>query len=322
MNRLSSEHWSNYWDKGTVTTFYKKFNDNYDGEIKEHWQEAFSQLSEKSCIIDLATGNGALLSLLSQFAEKNKLSYEGIGIDFAELNPKITEKVINKHTRMIENTMIEDTGMPKNSVDLAISQFGFEYADMALAVKELDRILKPKAQVNFIMHAEHSMIINDGHNSLRQIELVNKQLKLNDIIRKIIPAIHELRETGKQKFKARADRLRDQLNESINTMTQFAETISDPSYIDFYYEHALGLFKGQVSQTFSVQQKMDQLDWVEAETASLKLRMEDLTSVAMSDAHNQKITHLLNDIGFQDIKIAPFVYNNAVIGQTLIGNRV
>ena len=321
MNRLSSKHWSNYWDKGTVTTFYKKFNDNYDGEIKEHWQEAFSLLPEKACIIDLATGNGALLSLLSQYAENKQLPYEAIGIDFAELNPKITEKVINKHTRMLENTMIEDTGLPAESVDLAISQFGFEYADMALAVKELDRILKPQAQVNFIMHAEHSMIIYDGHNSLRQIELVNKQLKLNDIIRKIIPAIHNLRETGKQKFKARADRLRDQLNESINTMTQFAETIADPSYIDFYYEHALGLFKGQVSQNFSLQQKMDQLDWVEAETVSLKLRMEDLTSVAMSDGSNARITSLLESIGLQNVVIKPFIYNNGIIGQTLKAAR-
>lgn len=321
MNRLSSEHWSNYWDKGTVTTFYKKFNDNYDGEIKTHWHTAFAQLPNAANVVDLATGNGALLSLLGAFAQEHELAFEATGIDFAALNPKITEKVINAHIRMIEKTLIEDTKLPESSVDLAVSQFGFEYSDISAAVSELDRILKPKAQINFIMHADNSQIIHDGFNSLKQIELVNQQLKLNDNIRKIIPAIHNLRSTGLQKYKARADRLRDQLNESINTMTEFADAIADPGYIDFYYEHALGLFKGQISQTYTVEQKMQQLDWVEAETASLKLRMEDLTSVAMSEEDNKKLIRSLESVGFKQINIQPFEYNHAIIGQSLTAAR-
>ncbi len=321
MNRLSSEHWSNYWDKGTVTTFYKKFNNNYDKEIKSHWEKAFSQLPNPAHVVDLATGNGALLSLLNQYAGVNNMPFSAIGIDFAELNPKVTEKVINENVSMVENTLIEDTQLDGSCIDLAISQFGFEYADIPAAVTELDRILKPKASINFIMHAHNSQIINDGHNSLKQIELVNNQLKINKIIRKIVPAIHKLRETGQQRFKLRADHLRDQLNESIAIISKFAESIADPGYIDFYYEHALSLFKGQISQTYTVEQKMQQLDWVESETASLKLRMQDLTSVAMTEQANKNLTDLLEQVGFKDVEIQPFEYNNAIIGQTLLASR-
>jgi ubiquinone/menaquinone biosynthesis C-methylase UbiE len=321
MTKLNSEHWSNYWEKGTITTFYKRFLGNYDGEIKEHWDTVFKDISNDSCIVDLCTGNGALLSLLDRYATDNKINFKAYGIDYAKLNPKITDKIKSLNIILKENTGIENTGLKDKSVDLAISQYGIEYANIDDSVKELDRILKADAKISFIMHEESSQIIIDGYQSLKQIELVNDKLRISHIIKEILPTIENLKKTGKLKYKHKADKLRDKLNNSMQIIMQFAESIPDPGYIDFYYKQALSVFKGDIARNYSLQQKLDILSNVKVETANLKLRMQDVTSVAMTDQTNGKLIKALNSIGFDNVEIVPFWYNNAILGQVLKAER-
>jgi ubiquinone/menaquinone biosynthesis C-methylase UbiE len=321
MTKLNSEHWSNYWEKGTITTFYKKFSGNYDGEIKAHWDSVFKDINNDSCIVDLCTGNGALLSLLDNYATDNNISFKAYGIDFAKLNPKITDKIKSLNIVLKENTGIENTGLKDNSVDLAISQYGIEYANIDGTVKELDRILKADAKVSFIMHEEKSQIIVDAYQSLKQIDLVNNELKISTIIKEILPAIEGLKKTGKAKYKNKADKLRGKLNNAIQVIMEFAETIPDPGYIEFFYKQALSVFQGEVARNYSLQQKLDVLSQVKVETANLKLRMDDVTSVAMTEETNEKLIKALKSIGFKNVEITPFWYNNAILGQVLNAER-
>ena len=47
MDKLHSDHWNNYWEKGTVTSFYKKFAGNYAGAIKTHWNNILKDVKNK-----------------------------------------------------------------------------------------------------------------------------------------------------------------------------------------------------------------------------------------------------------------------------------
>ena len=129
---------------------------NYDGSIKEHWDSEFSRLSEEAHVIDLATGNGALLGLLNRYASKGKKRIKATGVDFADLHAEFFADFSDLELTLKQRTAIEETNLPDDHYDLAISQYGFEYADTTAAVKELDRICKPQCRISFIMHNEAS----------------------------------------------------------------------------------------------------------------------------------------------------------------------
>ena len=322
MDKLNAKQWSNYWEKGTVTTFHKKFENNYDGEIKAHWNKQFVDLESQSTVIDLATGNGALLVLLDDYLNENKnKNFKAYGVDFAELNTEFVDKIKSLTVVLKDKTLIEDTGIEDSSIDLAMSQYGIEYSDLDKTVCELDRIMKPKSKLNFIMHHSDSQIIKEGFQSLSQIELVNNKLKLNNTIKELLPAIDKLKETGKTKYKTKADRLRNKLNKGIQEMMNFSQTVQDPGYIQYYYENALMVFKGSVAQQYSLIQKLKLIKLVENETKNLKLRMKDLTSVAMTEDKNEKFINLLKNIGFVNINIVPIEYNAIHIGQNIQAQR-
>lgn len=321
MAKLNSQQWSNYWQKGTITTFHRKFENNYDSEIKSHWYKIFKQLKNGSSVVDLATGNGALLYLLDEYAVENECSYNAIGVDFAEINQDIFTLFKLCDVELKAHTMIENTGLPENSINCAISQYGFEYANLAETVLELNKILKSKASLSFIMHTHDSQIIKEGFESLKQIELISGKLKVNKTIEKILPAIEKLKQTGKIKYKLKADKLRDKLNKSMGQVMNFAQTIGDPSYIEYYYKNALSVFKGVIAKKYSLQQKLRIIKSIDKETSNLKQRMEDLTSVAMTEQRNTELIRLLTKAHFKNIVIKPFHYNSINIGQVLTAQR-
>ncbi len=321
MVKLNSKQWTNYWQKGTLTTFHKKFENNYDGEIKKHWNSIFKKLVVGSTVVDLATGNGALLYLLDNFAKKKSISFNGYGIDFAEINKEIMQEFNYCNVELRSLTLIEKTGLPKNSIDCAISQYGFEYANMIDSVKELDRILKPTATISFIMHTNDSQLIKEGFKSLEQIELVTNKLKVNDIIKKILPAIDKLKKTGKVKYKIKADKLRNKLNNAMKEMMTFAQTLNDPGYIQYYYENALSVFKGEIANRYSLQEKLKIIKLIEKETNNLKHRMQDLTTIAMTKEGNERLVTLLKNCQFNKIKIKQFRYDGTNVGQVVTARR-
>ncbi|WP_395374186.1 class I SAM-dependent methyltransferase [Marinicella sp. W31] len=321
MKTLSADKWSQYWQKGTITTFHKKFENNYDGSIKKHWDDEFSRLSTDAQVIDLATGNGALLGLLNQYASSEQYRIAATGVDFADLHAEFFEDFSALELTLKQRTAIEQTDLPDNHYDLAISQYGFEYADCIAAVDELSRICKPQCRISFIMHNQESQIVREGFQSLEQIELVNKNLGLPELIKNMVEAIDKYQRQKNEKSKRRADKYRDKLNNAIMKLREAASQYDDPSYLQFFHDNALAVFNPAMSGNMSVKEKLQVLRNVDKETRSLIGRMEDLTSVAMSDEKNTLLINQLKNHKFSHINVEQLQYNGFHIGQLLTAER-
>ena len=80
----SSQHWTQYWEQGSTTSFGDTFKDGYDGVLEAEWREVFTALKPKDCVLDLCTGNASLIrmadKLLSHFNEINFT-----GVDYADV---------------------------------------------------------------------------------------------------------------------------------------------------------------------------------------------------------------------------------------------
>ena len=81
MNATQSDHWSDYWSRGSLTSLPQDFAANYDGEVAEFWQGAFSGLDDTGRMIDLCTGNGAIALLAAEYFASEKPDIEIVAVD-------------------------------------------------------------------------------------------------------------------------------------------------------------------------------------------------------------------------------------------------
>ena len=85
---LNDDEWTQFWRRGSVTTFERSGNPNYDGEIREFWQLQFGALPRGARVVDLATGNGAVALLAAEYSSKNRMQFEINALDKAEIRPQ------------------------------------------------------------------------------------------------------------------------------------------------------------------------------------------------------------------------------------------
>ena len=133
----SKSDWSNYWQGRT----HSKGGDVLEGvgiehsaKLKNFWKNTFSH-ETASVILDLGCGAGSALKWADHLPSAHLI---GIDISYAALcvaREKI--KNLNVYVASADQLPFRD-----NSIDLIVSQFGFEYAGPDTA-SEIHRALKP-----------------------------------------------------------------------------------------------------------------------------------------------------------------------------------
>lgn len=125
------------------------------------WHDFAATLPRGAKVLDLATGNGVVLGWLAAARRDLKL----IGVDSAAALPPPPKGATLKAGVRLERLPFAD-----RSFDAATSQFGIEYGDVAAAIAELARVLRPGAHVRMIVHHQESPIV--AHNLARREALI------------------------------------------------------------------------------------------------------------------------------------------------------
>ena len=313
-DRLSAEQWSEYWRKGTITTFHGRFGQNYDGKVRDHWHAILDRLPKGARIVDLATGNGAIALLAAQHGRRHDKQFEITAVDYAEIDPpSLFSKTAFAEDlgiiRFLSNTPIEATGLPDDAFDLAVSQFGLEYADADATVAEIARILKPQdaAFASMIHHAD-SAIVRQAREGVEQI-LACEKSGLHAAIRDLLGRLDKLAARGKDAAEdERAKELRTAINRVLAGLNQWGRQFGDPSQIVYYIENSMATFNPRVSGGMSLAERLAMLRQVAAETEAYKQRMRDLTSAALDDAALAHLVGQIRDAGFEIDVDRPFVF--------------
>lgn len=313
-DRLSAEQWSEYWRKGTITTFHGRFGQNYDGKVRDHWHAILDRLPTSARIVDLATGNGAIALLAAQHGRRNDRQFEITAVDYAEIDPptlfsKTAFAEDLREIRFLSNTPIEATGLPDDAFDLAVSQFGLEYADADATVAEIARILKPRDAVFASMiHHGDSAIVRQAREGVEQI-LACEKSGLHAAIRDLLGRLDKLAARGKDAAEdERAKELRTAINRVLAGLNQWGRQFGDPSQIVYYIENSMATFNPRVSGGMSLAERLAMLRQVAAETEAYKQRMRDLTSAALDDAALAHLVGQIRDAGFEIDVDRPFVF--------------
>ena len=152
------EHWTAFWKQGHTTTFGDFFKEGYRGAIGQWLVDQQDQWPKTGVLLDIGCGNCALLTGL--LASNSRLDY--IGLDPAEIsvNEQARKFLVNcrNEVSLVTGKGAEETGLGNEAVGIAVSVFGFEYSDTAVSVKELARVLKPRAPFAFLLHHSDSVV--------------------------------------------------------------------------------------------------------------------------------------------------------------------
>ncbi|MEO8547913.1 MAG: class I SAM-dependent methyltransferase [Sphingomicrobium sp.] len=132
--------------------------------LRSIWQGFAASLARDACVLDLATGNGAVLEQLVSVRPDLSL----IGIDYAPSLPAPHFKAI----QLRSGVSLEHLPFEARSFDAATSQFGFEYSDRSQASAELARVLRKDAPFLFIVHDRSGSLLAENRERMRALNWI------------------------------------------------------------------------------------------------------------------------------------------------------
>ena len=158
------EGWKKYWQEGRAASCVAE-NEATAREIDEHWMRLFAGLPDGSRILDIATGNGAVLAYAARAAERAGKRYSLTGIDAAAIRP--LRHLRNppaglEQARFMGGVAAEEMPLEDASFDVVRSQYGLEHADLDRARPEIERVLAARGQLFWLAHRADSLVVRQN----------------------------------------------------------------------------------------------------------------------------------------------------------------
>lgn len=294
-----TSHWDDYWSHGFLTSCADAFDGNYQGRLRQVWEEFFRSAKGNATILDIGTGNGAIALIASRISSELHGGFSVHAIDQAEIDPPAMVKsntdglaTIRFHSK----TPAEDCGLPANSVDMVSGQYALEYTPLGQTVAELARICAPGARLLFVMHHSDSVVLETAAEELRLGKLLENSGFFDhaaDLLEQMskVPAdqAHLLANDPE------AEESRKRLNRSATELKSLVSQSPNPQIL----ENALK----SVSDCFRRQRKpgpevLALLALYRRQLDANLARLRDLQNAAVSEGRGQEIIALFNAQGF------------------------
>jgi len=161
-DRSEANGWDSYW-KGTNELGAFSGDGVNHPVISAYWEnfcESVRTGSEINSVLDVATGNGALLPSLLNATGAMQCSVTCFDYSLSAIQ-SVKSKYPNAQAFVGDARRLP---ILARSVDLVTSQFGVEYAGMA-AIEKVSGLVSEQGQLSLMMHMQNSSIYQDCENS-------------------------------------------------------------------------------------------------------------------------------------------------------------
>lgn len=325
---LTDDEWEQFWRHGSVTTFERSGNPNYDGEIREFWERQFATLRESARIVDLATGNGAVALLAAEYSATHDRQFRVDALDRAGIRPEKDLQEAEaarewlKSVRFRGGAPNESTGLEGECADLVTSQYGFEYGDPSASAREAMRILKPGGRIALITHHANSVVVGEAREGLEQHRLCLRREQLLTRARRVVDAMASAEsdfEKRMLKHDARTENLRRKLNAAVARVQQQAGQFSDPGNgIGFVLNGLQSVFAPGLEPA----ERRATIRRLREASDAYCLRMEDLLAATPDAGEFDRLLDHLRSAGLLVDGWFPLVYRGeALMGWAVAGRK-
>ena len=148
-----ADDWSDYWRKEGVEG--EVFLDGAGGkhpELESHWRTVFSALEPAQAIVDIACGGGSIFTAIASEA-----AHDLHGVDVSDEALKVCAA---RHPNVtLHLSSAEELPLADASMDMAVSQFGIEYApDKLKAFAAAAQCVRPGGRIDCLCHHQGGFI--------------------------------------------------------------------------------------------------------------------------------------------------------------------
>jgi SAM-dependent methyltransferase len=165
------ESWDKYWH-GTGTTGAFSAGGVSHPAVQVFWGDFFQSVAKRYSpprIVDIATGNGAVLQTALQV-----LGDESLAMTCVDISDAAIENAKQRFPT-VTGIVSDATSIPLDdgSFDIVTSQFGVEYAGTD-ALTEAARLVAPGGALGFLMHIENGSVHKECQDSLAAIDALRE----------------------------------------------------------------------------------------------------------------------------------------------------
>ena len=172
---MSVEHWENYFRGGQLATCPTGPDGGYDLELADIWRAFLEPLGATAVVVDVATGNGAVLALAADLSRQLNRTWSLHGCDLARIDPVRDVRDGPERFSGVQfhpGVATESLPFADGSVDAVCGQYALEYSDRAVALREVARVLKTGGRAQFVLHHADSKLMLNARASLAECEQV------------------------------------------------------------------------------------------------------------------------------------------------------
>lgn len=323
--RSADWHWSNYWRDGLLTTFAMgHFQSGYGGQVADFWDRQFRDQPAGAVIVDLATGNGAILQLAARHFAGRGEDARIIGVDYADVrlpaDPELRREMDG--VELLGRTPMEETGLESGLADLVTSHFGLEYGDRDQAVAEAARLLHPGGRLALVLHHPGSAVVQQAATDSRQTRLILNEERFDRKVADLVEIVGDARSPQareKLRFNPDAERGRRQINRSLERLYQQVRD-QDPTHLLKVTQTFMRVFDDLKDR--SRQEKLQFIRDFRESMQAYAARMESMARATLDDAAYRDLTDSLDRHGFTDAASGELHHDEGeLIGRTLIARR-
>jgi SAM-dependent methyltransferase len=153
-NDRQARAWSTFWaEQGADSRCLANAGPAVRRALDAHWSAFAATLPAGARILDIGCGAGIVARAL--LAARGDLALTGV--DLARVPPASDRRIA-----LLSATPMESLPFGDGCFDAAVSQFGFEYGDVAAAAREMARVLAQGARFSFVVHHGASAIVRQG----------------------------------------------------------------------------------------------------------------------------------------------------------------
>lgn len=292
---MAHNHWTSYWKTGVTGSFGTKEPLWYKEVLEPFWRKDFIELPDKSWVLDIATGNGAVARLAQETSLQEKKVFTIYAADIARLSPTKQHDQIH----YLPENPIEKLNLPGHQFDLITSQFGIEYSNTEAALQALKPLLKPTGEILIIAHHHDSIICKSSREELKQYKSILDQ---QSVFKKLISFIKSMGELKNRydieglKSNQKANSQRESFNRLIAKLTKLHP--DGAVLADFLYQ-INPLFKQKMLAPLA--EKLEYIKSVQNSFQQGRQRLLDLLSATMDHKMLQKFISQADKKGFKCI---------------------
>lgn len=161
--------WSNYWQgraAGKTGEVFAGVGVETSEELQDHWRAVFTGHHDET-VLDIACGAGSVSRHADEAGCANL-----IGLDISPAAIVATQQNCPGLLGLVSSA--DALPLADASVNLVVSQFGFEYADRKRAAMEIRRVLKPGGQFSAIVHLKGGAIDQECCGHLERLDAVRQ----------------------------------------------------------------------------------------------------------------------------------------------------